>query len=231
MATVFLLSSRCGLKPGHGAERAALALLEALARRGDTCHSLALWSSGASARPGFEPQRVGAAGLWARSVAGVTHWRAQGEFEPDAHPDAEAQWAAAPTWAEAVQATLAHLRPDLVLELGEPGLAPLVAAARQRGARVLSYLADPGRPLAAPAELAARDGWLCPSWSMAQWCQQRLGLRPEVLRDLVAEPPARLDNLAPERLAARAGRAVTLFHPEPEKGGLWFINLAAQMLK
>lgn len=236
MATVFLLSSRCALAPGHGAERAALALLEALARRGDACHSLALWCSGAPPRAGFEPRRVGAAAgaapLWARSLAGVMHWRAEGGSEPDAaQADAQAQGAAAPAWAAAVRATLAHLRPDLVLELGEPGLAPLVAAARQRGARVLSYLADPVRALAAPAELAARDGWLCPSRAMAQRCQQRLGLRPEVLRDLVAAPPAGLDNLAPERLGARAGRAVTLFHPEPEKGGLWFVNLAAQMLK
>jgi len=99
-----------------------------------------------------------------------------------------------------------RLKPDLVLCHGEPWLAPLLAVARQGGARVLAYLADPARLQEGLPDLSAYDGWLSPSHAMAQLCDKRFGMLPQVCRDLVTAPLEGAMNLQAKRLATRTER-------------------------
>lgn len=230
MATVLLLTMQCCLKSTNGAARSVRAMLEVLARRGDACHSLGasvqgvldadhsalVWRKVAAA-----PSRVLKA-----EVAGVQHWRVpvtRASDKPLSPADAQALM----RWGHVL---VKRLKPDLVLCHGEPWLAPLLAVARQGGARVLAYLADPARLQEGLPDLSAYDGWLSPSHAMAQQCNKRFEVLPQVCRSLVTAPLDGSMNLQAGRLATRAGRMVTMINPEPGKGGLLFLSLAAQML-
>lgn len=230
MATVLLLTMQCCLEPTNGAARSVRAMLEVLARRGDVCHSLGVTVQADRRDEGthalaWKQMQAEPAPLRRVELAGVQHWRVPvAVARPLSSADAAAFMACC-------HALVQRLRPDLVICHGEPWLDPVLVIARQAGARVLAYLADPNRLKPEFPALSPHDGCLSPSRAMAQQCQDRFGMLPQVCRDLVAAPLDGGLNLQPQRLASRLERHVTLVNPEPSKGGLLFLTLATQMLR
>ena len=230
MAKVLLLTRQCCLESTHGAARSVRAMLAVLARRGDVCHSLGVTAPGDSFDalwrvPGSDQAPAQPTPLRRVELAGVEHWRVAVAV---AHPLSSADAAA---FMACCHALVQRLRPDLVICHGEPWLDPVLSAARATGTRVLAYLADPNRLRPEFVALSPYDGWLSPSHAMAQQCQDRFGVMPQVCRDLVTASLDGATNLQSERLASRAERTVTLVNPEPNKGGLFFLTLAAHMLR
>lgn len=123
---------------------------------------------------------------------------------------------------------LAQWQPDVVLSYCSELSYPLLAQARRQGARTVFYLAHASHALNAAASLPDVDEWLVPSQAMADLYQDKRSLQTLPLDDLVTRLFDGRRNLAPERLAARRERYVTMVNPQPDKGGLFFINLAAQ---
>jgi cyanophycin synthetase len=230
MAKVLLLTRQCCLESTHGAARSVRAMLEVLARRGDVCQSLGVTAPGDSFDalwrvPGSDQAPAQPTPLRRVELAGVEHWRVAVAV---AHPLSSADAAA---FMACCHALVQRLRPDLVICHGEPWLDPVLSAARATGTRVLAYLADPNRLRPEWVALSPYDGWLSPSHAMAQQCQDRFGVMPQVCRSLVTASLDGATNLQSERLASRAERTVTLVNPEPNKGGLFFLTLAAHMLR
>lgn len=141
------------------------------------------------------------------------------------------------------EAELAEFCPDVVLSYSSPLLRPLLARAQRQGARTVFYLANAGHLGAAACE-GAEDGAdtgrpafvrdfidevLVPSQALAALCRERTGIEARVLGDIVARPFDGRRNLNPPRIAARRGRYVTMVNPDLAKGGLFFINIAAQL--
>lgn len=128
------------------------------------------------------------------------------------------------------QEVLAQWRPDVVLTYCAAPSHPLLAQARRLGARTVFYLANAAYAHKEEAVLPAVDEVLVPSQAMADLYRERRGIETRVLGGgIVARPFDGRRNLAPARVAARRERWVTLVNPDPAKGGLFFINLAAQM--
>jgi tetratricopeptide (TPR) repeat protein len=78
------------------------------------------------------------------------------------------------------------------------------------------------------AKLPFVDEIIVPSGFVAGLCEQFLSKKAHVLNDIV---PRLIDgqlNLSPDRIASRRDRFVTMINPSPQKGGLFFINMAAQ---
>ena len=130
---------------------------------------------------------------------------------------------------EAVTAELLESRPDLVFSYGSDYLRPLLAQAQRLGARTVAYLANPHQTERDRAAYGLYDCAVSPTAAMAALCREKLGIEPAVVHNIVPPPFDGQRNLEPARIAARAQRFVTMINPQPNKGGLFFINIAAQM--
>lgn len=129
---------------------------------------------------------------------------------------------------EMAEDRLESFNPDIVLTYSSELLRPLLARAQRYGAQTVFYVANPAVLRKPGAQLPFVDHLIVPSGFVAGLCQQILGKSAYVLGNIV---PRALDgqaNLSPERIAQRRNRYVTLINPTPQKGGLFFINIAAQ---
>lgn len=127
------------------------------------------------------------------------------------------------------EAELAAFRPDLVLTYSSEHLRPLLAQAQRLGARTVFFLANATRATQGTFKRDFVDELLVPSQAMATLCREKIGAEPVVLGEVVASPFDGRRNLAPGRVQSRRERYVTLVNPDPFKGGLFFINIAAQL--
>lgn len=126
------------------------------------------------------------------------------------------------------RATLGQWRPDLVLSYGSALSRPLLARAQRLGARTVLYIAHAAWARRQDFSAAFVDVFITPSQALAALCREAHGIEPRVVRDIVARPFDGARNLQPARIAARRQRWVTMVNPDPQKGGLFFINVAAQ---
>lgn len=129
---------------------------------------------------------------------------------------------------EQVENRLQRFRPDLVLCYGSSLLPPLLASAQRQGARTVFYLANAEVLHGRNGPLPGVDHLITPSAALAQRAQDVLGMTAQVLPNIVAQPFDGAQNRLPARIAGRRQRPVTLINPAPQKGGLFFINLATQ---
>ncbi len=131
-------------------------------------------------------------------------------------------------WHERVLAVLDAWRPDGVLTYCSALSLPLLAQAQAQGARTAFYLGNPGYAREDRSRWQHVDEVLVPTQALADFYKRTLDLDTRVLPDIV---PPLLDgqrNRAPERIASRRARAITIINPEPAKGGLFFLNIVAQ---
>lgn len=231
MPKILFLSEACLLDLKSGGAHSVRAMLYALAVAGwqaravtlSLCDGEAEYPLGAAC-PELDPAtRAGSAATVADGpvthrvqVAHSTRHRALRPWELRAYH-------------ELAEAELAAFRPDLVLCASSQLLHPLLARAQRLGARTVFYLANAGHLRAGALRHDCIDELLAPSQALADLCREKLGLAPRVVGDIVARPFDGRRNLAPERIAARRRRWVTMVNPEPAKGGLFFINIAAQL--
>ena len=126
------------------------------------------------------------------------------------------------------EALLEAFRPDIVLTYSSELLRPLLARAQRLGAQTVFYVANPAVLRKPGAELPFVDDVITPSGFVAGLCDKILGMQANVVSDIVPQAFDGKANLKPERIATRLNRYVTLVNPSPAKGGLFFINIAAQ---
>lgn len=126
-------------------------------------------------------------------------------------------------------ARLRAFRPDIVLTYCSAASYPLLANAQRLGAQTVFYVANPGVIKAADLQLSYVDHVIAPSQWLADLCAAKLYLPTHVVGDIVQSGFTGQHNATPQRIAARADRYVTMVNPAASKGGLFFINIAAQM--
>ncbi len=129
---------------------------------------------------------------------------------------------------ETAGAVLEDFRPDLVLTYGSDYLRPLYLQAQRLGARTVFYIAHSSQTQRDRAAFALFDHLITPSQAMAALCRDKLGLTARVVPNIVEASFDGQRNLEHARIAARRERYVTLVNPQPDKGGLFFFNIAAQ---
>lgn len=231
MPTMLFLSEACLFDRKSGAAQSVRAQLKALARAGWQAHALTMTLFDgqqeyplAQVHPDLSPlPPVGS--LWVQEDEGVTHtlYVTHSTVHQAVRPGAVR------AFIEVAQQSLTQLQPDVVLTYSSPALQPLLAQAQQQGARTVFYVANPG--YARPESPAFRfiNSFVVPSQAMVALYREKLGIRAQVVRDLVRPPLEGRLNLSPARVATRkAQRFVTLINPEPAKGGLFFLNLVEQ---
>ncbi|PWL33440.1 sulfotransferase [Marivita sp. XM-24bin2] len=130
---------------------------------------------------------------------------------------------------ELARERLVELAPDIVLTYSSDALRPLLLEAQQRGARTAFYVANPGYAQREGFAFRFVDAFLMPSHAMVDLYKGKLGIEGRVLRHRVEPPFAGAQNRDPARIAKRGERYVTMINPDPAKGGLFFLNLAAQV--
>lgn len=130
---------------------------------------------------------------------------------------------------ERARKTLSEFSPDIVLTYSSNALRPLLLEAQQRGARTVFYVANPGYAYRNDFEFKFIDAFLMPSQAMVDLYQEKLGIEGFVVRDLVDRLIDGERNRDVMRIKARQDRYVTMINPEPAKGGLFFLNVAAQV--
>jgi tetratricopeptide (TPR) repeat protein len=91
------------------------------------------------------------------------------------------------------------------------------------------YVANPAVPRMPNTTLPFVDEIIVPSQFVADLCEQILGKSAHVLRNIVPRVFDGRVNLASDRISSRGDRFVTMINPSPQKGGLFFINIAAQV--
>lgn len=129
---------------------------------------------------------------------------------------------------EMAEDQLKWFNPDIVLTYSSELLRPLLARAQRRGAKTVFYVANPAVLRKPDVKLPFVDEIIAPSQFVADLCEQILGKSAHVVSNVV---PTFVDgqvNLMLDRLASRSDRFVTMINPSPQKGGLFFINIAAQ---
>ena len=129
---------------------------------------------------------------------------------------------------EMVRDVLAKFKPDIVLTYSSELLRPLLADAQQRGAKTVFYIANAAYAQREGYSFKFIDDYLVPSQAMVELYREKLGIQPLVIRNAV---PVLFDgklNLSLQRIASRGQRYVTMVNPNPQKGGLFFLNIVAQ---
>ena len=232
MPKLLFLSESCLFDRSSGAALSVRAMLGALAAAGwearaatlNCCDGDREYPLGA-VYEALDPDR--SAGQAVNVVEGrVTHdiWVARSTRQRKLRP-----WELQ-AYLEMAEELLDGFQPDIVLTYSSELLRPLLARAQRRGAQTVFYVANPALLRKPGAQLPFVDQLIVPSQFVANLCLQILGRTAHVLGNIV---PRALDgqvNLSPERIAARTERFVTLINPSPPKGGLFFINIAAQFV-
>ena len=232
MPTVIFLSEACALDKRSGAAHSARAMLHALSNAGYDCHSITTnLCDGVTDFPleTLDPAlaRDESCGKWVRSVDGsVVHdiYVARSTLHKSFRP-----WELK-DFLEGAEARIAALKPDLVLTFGSNTLRPLWAQAQQLGARTVFYIANAGYASEPPFDFTFIDDYVVPSQALADLYQAKLGIAATPVGDLVDAPFDGRRNLTDVRIKSRRARYVTMINPDPHKGGLLFINIAAQAM-
>ena len=252
MPSILFLSEACLLDRKSGAALSVRAQLQALAAAGWTTHAATMTLFDGDAE---YPRATAHPALDAPGLAGQTLVVDEGPLRCELYVTQSTRPAAARPWEvraylAMAERVLAQVQPDVVLTYCSPALYPLLAQAQQRGARTVFYLANPSYGQREGFAFRHVDVFLLPSHALVALYRERLG-RPsgvlldlsapesdapaqlpgfeaQVLRDLVPRPMEGRRNLAPERVAARKKRYVTMINPQPAKGGQFFLNLVAQ---
>lgn len=126
-------------------------------------------------------------------------------------------------------ARLRDFRPDIVLTYCSPACYPLLANAQRLGAQTVFYVANPAVLKKPDMQLSYVDHVVTPSAWLAELCVAKLNLPTQVVHNIVQPMFAGQQNQRPERISTRRERYVTMVNPAASKGGLFFINIAAQM--
>lgn len=129
---------------------------------------------------------------------------------------------------EMAEDRLDTFKPDLVLTYSSELLRPLLARAQRLGSRTVFYIANPAMLRQPNAQLPFVDEVLVPSQFVADLCLDVLKKPARILGNIVPRSFDGQKNRSPERILTRSNRFVTLINPSPQKGGLFFINIAAQ---
>jgi len=228
--TILFLSESCLLDRQSGAAQSVRAQLQALARAGWQAHAATLTLFDGEAE---YPLAAAHPALASEPPVGSTVVLDDEGVSHTLYRTASSRQAAARPWElrafEALaRQVLERVQPDLVLTYGAPFLQPVLAEAQQRGARTVFYLASAAYAQPQAPAFQFVDDFLVPSRAMMSLYREHCGLHAQVLRDLVQAPMEGRRNAAPERVATRRQRYVTLVNPEPAKGGQFFLNLVAQ---
>jgi len=132
------------------------------------------------------------------------------------------------SYMEMAEERLSEFQPDIVLTYSSELLRPLLARAQRLGAQTVFYVANPAVLRKPDVKLPFVDEVIVASQFVADLCQEILGKRAHIFGGIVPRGFDGQVNGAPERIATRGERCVTLINPSPQKGGLFFINIAAQ---
>lgn len=123
---------------------------------------------------------------------------------------------------------LQAFRPDIVLTYCSTLCFPLLKGAQHIGAQIVFYVANPALLRKPNFQLSNVDKIVTPSRWLASLCTKVFKKPTYVLRDMIELDFDGQQNLLAERISSRNERFVTMINPSPPKGGLFFINLAAQ---
>ena len=126
------------------------------------------------------------------------------------------------------EARLKDFRPDVVLTYSSELLRPLLAQAQRLGAQTVFFVANPAVLRKPDVKLPFIDEVIASSRFVADLSNEILGKPAHVISDIVPRMIDGKRNLDAARIAARKDRYVTMINPSPSKGGLFFINIAAQ---
>lgn len=228
---VLFLSESCLFDSKSGAAQSVRAMLRSLAEAGWDARSVtmtlcdgeaeqSLSALHADLSDGLEPGETGMI-----SEAGVTHELLAARSSRHA---ALRPWEMR-RYMDQARERLAAFAPDIVLTYSSDALRPLLLEAQQRGARTAFYVANPGYAQREGFAFRFVDAFLMPSQAMVDLYKDKLGIEGRVLRGCVAQPFDGARNRDPARIAKRIERYVTMINPNPAKGGLFFLNLAAQV--
>ena len=127
------------------------------------------------------------------------------------------------------RARLQAFAPDVVLTYSSPLLQPLLAQAQRQGSRTVFFVANPALLRRPEVRLSAVDEVIVPTGFVGEVCRETLGREAHVIGDIVPQVFDGRINREPARIRTRLQRYVTLINPAPHKGGLFFINIAAQL--
>lgn len=126
------------------------------------------------------------------------------------------------------EARLDAFRPDIVLTYSSELLRPLLARAQRLGAQTVFYVANPAVLRKPDVQMPFIDEVIGSSRFVTDLCTEILGKQAHVVSDIVPRVFDGKRNLDATRIATRRARYVTMINPSPTKGGLFFINIAAQ---
>lgn len=239
MPSILFLSDTCLLDGRSETARSVRALLEGLAEIGWKTQALTMTLCEGEAEQPLSGLHAALTDLRPGEAHTLVHNRVPHELlvahstRHTALRPWEMRW-----YTEAARQHLAAFAPDIVLTWRFETLRPVLLEAQQRGARTLFYLATPGyaSPHYAPQEDTSVEGIgecidevVMPSQALVDFYQQHLGIEGRLLRDMVAVPFPGQQNLQRARVITRHERFVTMFHPDPARGGLFFINLAVRV--
>lgn len=129
---------------------------------------------------------------------------------------------------EMAKARLENFQPDIVLTFSSKLLHPILGYAQRQGARTAFYLANPAVLHQPGISFSFIDEIIVPSHFVAEQCQNALNRSARVIGTIAPRLVDGRINSLPDRIAQRMNRFVTMINPAPQKGGLFFINLAAQ---
>ena len=230
LPTVVFVSEACLLDPRSGAAHSARAMLKVLAAAGFTCHAITLnMCDGAQDYPLVEIDHrldpAQAEGEWINIQDDglshhilVTHSTRHESLRPWNLRD----------YLAGGEDLLKQLSPDLVLTYSSDLLRPLLVQAQRMGARTVFYLANASYAALEGFSFKFIDEIITPSQILADFYRDKMNIAAVVVGDLVDCHFDGRQNLDPARIASRKSRYVTMINPDPAKGGLLFINLAAQ---
>lgn len=124
---------------------------------------------------------------------------------------------------------LKSFRPDIVMTNCSFILRPLLAQAKQLGAKIVYYLGDPLDERQLGRILSTVDKVIAPSNFLASFMQDSPHKPAQVVRPIIPEALAGKINQERLRVSSRKERYVTMFDPSPEKGGLLFFNIVSEV--
>lgn len=230
MPKVMFISESCLLDRSSGAALSARAMLAALAEAGWEARAATL--NCCDGERDYPLEAIDAVLDPARS-AGQSVSVQDGRVRHDIQVARSTQHRKLRPWElraymEMAEERLTAFQPDIVLTFSSELLRPLLARAQRLGAQTVFYVANPAVLRKPNVKLLFVDQIIVPSQFVAGLCKQILGTSAHVLGDIVPRVFDGLQNRQPERIAARTERFVTMINPSPQKGGLFFINIAAQ---
>lgn len=230
MPTILFLSEACLFDPRSGAAHSVRAMLQVMAKQGWACHVATMnacdgesESDLAAINPQLDPA-VSSGQVVTIIDGGVTHQVSvsHSTVHQNLRPwEFEA-------FLTAAREAMTRLRPDIVFTYSSELLRPLLAEARQLGARTVFYVANPIYAARSDFTFENVDHFIMPSKALVDLYREKMGIEGRIVGDLVDVKFDGRRNLDPDRISSRRNRRVTMINPDPAKGGLFFFNVVAQ---